>query len=194
MAYTYGAFPTTGADYSLWGSTGDVNPYQTTPNLYNPIVPTQPTAPSLLPSNVASVLPGGSESWVDPTTGGYGPGALMDSPKASAYMTNFFSPDYYDRSWYDYLPGVTTGNFLSGLATNLGADWENAQLTSTDYFGNPVASGTTVGDLADTWTYTESDFGDWGGGDGGWDSYSDFQDDTGIGTSEWDSSSSDFSW
>lgn len=71
--YRYGAnLPAATSDYSVWGSTGPVNPYVQPSNTYTPGTPTP--LPTTLPENVANVLPGGSDSWVDPNTGTYGPG------------------------------------------------------------------------------------------------------------------------
>ena len=188
--YSYGSnLGNTNAAYNIWGSNG-TNPYYINSPGYTPSTPeTLGTNP--LPENVRSVLPGGSDSWVDPDTSAYGPGVSTNSLTGN-YLTNYFSQPS-NLGLAALLPGVGVVDFFSGLATNIGADWDNAQVTETDYFGNPVSPGTTVGDINDTSGYSESGFSDWGAGSG-WDSYSDFQDDTGIGTSDWDSSADGFSW
>ena len=175
MAYTYGAFtPASDSAYSVWGSTGAANPYYTTPNVYNPTVPEQPVV-SPLPENVRNVLPGGDSSWVDPQTGSYTPMNL-----------NFDGLGINPGS----LTGTALFGPLGGLLGGLGYGYFFGEQEPAPIVDKSVGSNYDI--MTDTSGYSPTTFDDWGGS--GWDSYSDFQDDTGIGTSEWDSSHEDFSW
>ena len=177
-AYTYGNIqaPQNSA-YNIWGSQGATNPYIVQGPGYTPATPETP-AVKLLPKNVQAILPGGSDSWVNPEAGTYSPGNLDDwltRSNAEKALTMALLPGVSVLGDLSY--GINPLGDLLGDGTQT-LDWYEGD---TDYFGNPITSD--AGETYSSWggeigssDYSEDNYG----GAGGWTA-EEFESDFGLG-------------